>query len=596
LSLKRRAGSAAAVVTTLVLVAVSAGTPGAVAQAPAPIDCPTAMPVEDVNRGMIGTGWTVAAETDPEPFSAEVLGVLQDGIAPGRDLIVADLSSPAISAVGGAWQGMSGSPVYVDDALIGAVSRSLSTGPSTIVGLTPAADMMDLLDYPDATSSSQAAPLGKRMAARISAASGEEASASDEFKRMRVPLSVSGLSRSSMKRLRRVLDREDAPYLAYAGASSAKPASVPVATLGAGDSFAAAFSYGDVTTATIGTTSLICGGEAVAFGHPLEWRGKTFMGANAARTLGIVDDEVDGPYKLAKVKGLAGTVDQDRLAGVRAQLDEAPDPIPIRVDATSPDTGRTQSGRSWALLDEVVPPISFFTLIGNMDSVFDQISGGSSTVSFRIEGLKKSGESFAIDRLNAYSTHEDISITSSHELERFLWTLVSQTFQDITLTKVTVDTVVREDRNDLRISNLLLAVNDGRFKDVSLVRAKGGDRIRLRLILTTETGAKETVETSLKVPRRAKRDGFLSVAPVASGSEGQLSCFFQGTICKVRLPGSVESFADVLEFLDGQPRNNVIRARMSFGRRFEVVKEVSVDRPLVGRGHFAEVKLSRGEG
>ena len=63
---------------------------------------------------MLGTGWTVSEGRDPEPFDAEVLGVLPDAIAPGRDMIVVDTSSPAITDAGGIWFGMSGSPVYHD--------------------------------------------------------------------------------------------------------------------------------------------------------------------------------------------------------------------------------------------------------------------------------------------------------------------------------------------------------------------------------------------------------------------------------------------------------------------------------------------------
>jgi SpoIVB peptidase S55 len=592
LQAKHRAVAASAVVT-LAFAGLSSGTPVATAQVVGPIDCPVVMPTEDVERGMAGTGWSVVSEKEPEPFSAEILGVLNDGIAPGRDLIVADLSSPAITAAGGVWQGMSGSPVYIDDLLVGAVSRSLASGPSTLAGLTPAEDLMDLLDYPDATpTSGKAAPLGDRMERRIEAGTGSKVSSSDRFRRLRTPLSVSGLSTSGLRRLRKVLAREKAPYLAYAGASSPRPASVPVTTVGAGESFAAAFSYGDVTTASIGTTALVCDGKAVAFGHPLDWRGKTFMGANAARTLAIVDDEVNGPFKLAKVQGLAGTVDQDRLAGLRAFLDQAPDPIPVRVNAESPDTGRAQLGRSFALLDEVTPPVAFFTLIGNMDSVFDQISGGSSLVSFRIQGLKQNGDPFVVERDNAYSTHEDISITSSHELERYLWTLVSQEFQDITLTRVTVDTTVLEERDDLTIVNVLSSVNGKRFRDVRRVRVEPGDDLELRIVLRRPSGVTESAETKMKVPGRARRDGFISVTGSADEGE-QLSCFFQGTICKVRLPGRIQSFSEVVEFLEERAKNNVVTTRMTLGPRISIEKRLTLGQPVTGN-EFLEVDLPGG--
>ena len=89
------------------------------------------MPVAEVEKGMVGTGYTVSEGTDPEPFSVEVLGVMEDGIGPGRDLIVVNTSSPAIDAAEGIWYGMSGSPVYIDDEFVGALAYGLSYGAST---------------------------------------------------------------------------------------------------------------------------------------------------------------------------------------------------------------------------------------------------------------------------------------------------------------------------------------------------------------------------------------------------------------------------------------------------------------------------------
>ena len=95
----------------------------------APGECPTIKETSDLSAGMTGTGWTVSQGTTPEEFDVTVLGVLPDAIAPGRDMIIVETSSPAIDAVGGIWFGMSGSPVYVGGELIGAVAFGLTFGP-----------------------------------------------------------------------------------------------------------------------------------------------------------------------------------------------------------------------------------------------------------------------------------------------------------------------------------------------------------------------------------------------------------------------------------------------------------------------------------
>src|SRR5262245_40862802 len=96
-------------------------TPGAPLQAAD--GCPAAFPVTDLTVGQTGEGLTVETGTTPDPFTVTILGVLDDGIAPGVDMILAETASPALERAGGVWAGMSGSPVYAEDGrLIGAVA------------------------------------------------------------------------------------------------------------------------------------------------------------------------------------------------------------------------------------------------------------------------------------------------------------------------------------------------------------------------------------------------------------------------------------------------------------------------------------------
>jgi SpoIVB peptidase S55 len=94
-------------------------------------------------RRLAGTGYTISSGTTPKPFTARVIGVLKDGIAPGLDMIIVETDSPAIRDAGGIWAGMSGSPVYTSDGrLLGAVAYGLSGAPSRIGGITPAEEML----------------------------------------------------------------------------------------------------------------------------------------------------------------------------------------------------------------------------------------------------------------------------------------------------------------------------------------------------------------------------------------------------------------------------------------------------------------------
>ena len=109
-----RAAVAVAAVAGLALAGTAAAAPASSAAEVAG-DCATAYPVEELTSGQDVTGLTVTQGTAPEGFEGEVLGVLQDGIAPGLDMVMVRLSSAEIDRVGGIWQGMSGSPVYAED-------------------------------------------------------------------------------------------------------------------------------------------------------------------------------------------------------------------------------------------------------------------------------------------------------------------------------------------------------------------------------------------------------------------------------------------------------------------------------------------------
>src|SRR5688500_15514064 len=111
--------------------------------AAAPLASPQFMPVDEVRPGMIGTGQTVFAGSAREQFNARIIGVLKNVIGPKRDIILAKLEGGPIKDAG-VIQGMSGSPVYINGRLVGAVSYALGAFPKeAIAGITPIAEMIE---------------------------------------------------------------------------------------------------------------------------------------------------------------------------------------------------------------------------------------------------------------------------------------------------------------------------------------------------------------------------------------------------------------------------------------------------------------------
>src|SRR5690349_5976620 len=117
------------------------------AQPTQPIDAPI-LALDDLKPGQHGEVWTVFQGTEPEPFSVEVTGVLRNALGPGKSMIVCQLTDPRVQKMG-AVAGMSGSPLYVDGKLAGALSYQIQRFETVrFAGFTPAADLAEVRDKP----------------------------------------------------------------------------------------------------------------------------------------------------------------------------------------------------------------------------------------------------------------------------------------------------------------------------------------------------------------------------------------------------------------------------------------------------------------
>ncbi len=427
-------------------------------------ECPDIVDHDSISGGENAVGYTVSSGTTPQPFDVEVLGVLENAIAPGRDLIVVDTSGPAIDAAGGIWAGMSGSPVYLGDDLLGAVAYGFSFGPSSIGGLTPADEMDDILAYSSTPSSGRGTKpisvpgaLGRSMAKRAGTASAS-------LTRLMLPLSLSGVPLDRMAKINKAFKKAKAPFFATSGGGSVSGAPEAVTgSLQPGGNLAVALSYGDVTAAAVGTTTYVCGDDALGFGHPFFFRGASALGANEATALTVVDDPIFGPYKLASVGAISGVMDQDRLAGVRIDTTRGPEVIPV-TSSVSADNGTSRDGETDPLSDDDVPFFGAIHLLVNIDSVFDQIGEGSSGVTFTVNGEREDGTPFTLTRSNVFASEWDIAYESIFELEEYLYLLRYNGFEEVTFDDVDIEADVDSEVRHYQVTNVYSAVGNRRVR------------------------------------------------------------------------------------------------------------------------------------
>jgi SpoIVB peptidase S55 len=597
----RRAVVVATVAALLALSALAtpvaatvAAVPSAMAFQAAPADpCPAAVPVSEVTAGLTGVGYTVSAGTTPEPFTAEVIGVLRDGIAPGLDMIIVETDSPAIRAAGGIWAGMSGSPVYTSDGrLLGAVAYGLA-GPSSIGGITPAEEMLQLLGVPSAAAKPPArvrlsTALQDRIV-RTGAASAAEAAAG--MRQLRLPLGISGLAGEHFDKVAQAAAKSKKLAAVPFRASADPSAPASPADITPGGNFAAALSYGDISFAGVGTTTAVCDGVALAFGHPFTFGGKVAYSAHTADALYVQPDSLFGPFKVANPGGVVGTLDQDRLAAIRASLGAGPTPIPVTSTVSGAGTGLTRTGTTQVNQDVDLPSIAAIHLLANLDRTFQKIGEGTSPVSWTVTGRTGGGKPFTLSRTNRFASQFDVSFDSIFEMLDFLSIIQGQPFVEVHFSTTTITASADEVFRRYRIDKVLRKTGANTYTEVSSrrpirVRAGGTVQIRVRLTPYKNRGPVQNLDFSYRIPSdRAGSGGALEVLGGASAFSEDIFCLFDPDACEG--VGRVQNLSQILGRLDRQPRNDQLIATMTIdpaprpGSRPAVIKQVRTASQIV---------------
>lgn len=552
-------GAVALAATVTAAPRVAAAAP-AVRAAAVPAACPTAVPLADVTAGMVGTGYTTVQGNTPTTFTATVLGTLPDAVAPGRGVVLVDLGGPVVDQAGGAWFGMSGSPVYVGDRLLGAIAWGFSYGATDVIGLTPGQDLLDLLALPEgAAVPAQAASITVPAGLHTAAARAEGVSAaalSTTMQPLPVPFNVSGLRPDALSRIGDAAAKAGVRMVPMAGGSSQLAATQP-ATLAPGAGVGAAESFGDVTSAAIGTTTLVCGDKAVLFGHPFTFSGPTQFAAMSVNTLGLVPDEVYGASVAATLEGMAGTVDQDRTAGLRALLGDIPRTIPITSDVRSLDTARHRDGHTDAVTVDHLPDIAFYHLVGNIDSVFDRLGGGTSTVTFTLQGTRASGAPWTLTRSNQVANDGDLSYASAVEEAAAIGSIQHNGVEDVTVDRVHTVATVEDQVRAYDIDGVEVSVN-GHPAPPDHIAAAPGSVLRIRVgLVSTVDRERTTKDLYLQVPWNAAGGGDLQVTG-GGATFDPFQCLYNPQACLIE----GESFDDLLARIADAPTNADIVATL----------------------------------
>jgi putative cell wall-binding protein len=579
---------AAVLVGGVVLALVAALAPAAPAQEP-PEDCPDPQPLDEVGEGDTGTGYTVVTGTEPVPFDAEVVRVVEDWAGPDRDIIVAEVSGEALDEADtdGPWAGMSGAPVYADDGeLLGSVAWQVS---DSAVGLTPGEDVVELLESETATAQAgtarQTATSGdmSREDRRAVAQHTGSSPSGVEAERLPTPLLVAGMGDAQIEALRdgvagHGLSLAVQPAQTRAADGEIEPADVE--DLGPGTNFAPRAAAGDVSLFVMGTTTVVCDGRAAAMGHPVSFDGEVDAGASLAETFAISDHPRFGPVANALLGAPVGRVDQDRSAGLRTLLGEAPSETEITSEVADAASGDSRSGETRVAVDEVLPFVANSHVSSNVEAVQDRIGEGTALAEITVRGTTADGEEWEIARENRYASRGAISFSAGHELSSILGRLLNNEFAAVTVDDVDVQLEADTAYRDLRLETIVASVGGETIEldpdEPEPVEVEPGEHIELtaRLRPWQQEDEREEVSLTLDVPADYEGPAMLRVGagdlrPGPLPFERHVRLVLDA-LQPVGLDPhpigpptpDVESFDDLVAHLEEQPRNDELTAEL----------------------------------
>lgn len=358
----RAATLVAVVAFVLPAFAQSAGTVRAKAQPARPVSHavspaqpepvrPKAGPVEimkasELRRGMKGYAWTVFEGTRPEPVPIEIIGLWKNAWGPKQDIILAKMGGKALRTnVAG---GMSGSPVYIDGKLAGAVALRLSVfSPDAVCGITPIELMLEINDYdasrpadartPDKLQAKSDLELPGEMAERVMAARAGMPGEAAAMTPIETPLAFSGFEPATLEAFG-PLFRQLGLTAVQGGAGSALDSPKPAAdwrqALQPGDAVAGVLVSGAMSITGLGTVTYNDGKRVLAFGHPFFNLGPVDMPMSKGEIL-MTNASQFQPNKMGNATEIVGALRQDRHSGVLGVLGETADMVPVTVRVRS---------------------------------------------------------------------------------------------------------------------------------------------------------------------------------------------------------------------------------------------------------------------
>lgn len=503
--------------------------------------------LEDLRPGMKGIARTVFSGTEPEEFGVEILGVLPGFPAPRQTAIIARLSG-ANAEKTGVFAGMSGSPVYIDNKLVGAIAFSFPFAKEPIAGITPIQQMIDVFERgsasqtqrprePRAISFAQLASTDWKptlpkpavpstpLIASVSESSRLLPLMGQQMTPIATPVVFGGISQESLAMFAPQLMASGLlPVSGAGGSAGITPlAKATEKTLTPGTSVSVQLVRGDYSIAASGTVTFRDGDRIYAFGHPFLSLGASDMPMSETAVVTVIPN-LNNSFKLSVPGAMMGSISQDRSSGVFGQLGQVPKMIPVKINLhTSRD--RTESYSYEIANDTFLTPLLLNITVFNTITSSERALG-ESTITIKGAIDVKGQEPIQVDRRFSASNSP---VQAAGSVAGPISSLLGSGFDDVQIQGVTLDISSTDTKYAGSLERIAL----------SKTEARRGEKIEIQAYVRTESGKQFVQRIPVQIPEDATPGQLL----VFVGDGGALQ---EGSAAKVFVPQDLEQLVKTI--------------------------------------------------
>lgn len=460
---------------------------------------PDFLSLDQIKPGMKGFGKTIFRGVQVEEFGVEVLGVLEN-IRPRQNLILAKLSGEQVEQTG-VFAGMSGSPVYIENKLVGAVAFSFPFSKEPIAGITPISEMVEVFSrrpggvassaHPMTTGQMQqvvASPQSLPLTSRSAAGSlSVETGWAKGFRLVPIdtPVSFSGLSPEVFGLLKSRFEAIGlAPLLAV---GSGRASDFGEATLEPGSTLAVQLIRGDLDVSAVGTVTHVSGNRVYAFGHPFLGAGFTDLPMSKGAVLTVISS-LSTSQKVAASGEAVGSIKQDRATGVLGVIGDEPELIPLQVDLLTSRNEKKVFNYE-VITDTLLTPLLITLAVYNSISSSESLVGSQTLKVQCTVAIKDQPE---VKFENSVSDLVNSSVNAALVAAAPVSFLLTSGFEELEVEQIGVSiTVVEQTRK---------ATVDKVWVDRDQVRP--GEEVRLTVFLRKPNGETVSENIPIKIPEQ----------------------------------------------------------------------------------------------